>query len=53
MAAWLKYERRCGRNGERDAKCRHLLRMNLQASGERDAEKRRIAISTKWEIYIA
>jgi hypothetical protein len=26
---------------------------NLQAFGERDAEKRRTAMSTKWEIYIA
>jgi hypothetical protein len=30
-----------------------LLRKNLEAFGERDAEKRRTAISTIWETYIA
>ncbi len=30
-----------------------LLRKNLEAFGERDAEKRRAAISAIWETYIA
>ena len=30
-----------------------LLRKNLEAFGERDAEKQRTAISTIWETYIA
>jgi hypothetical protein len=30
-----------------------LLRKNLEAFGECDAEKRRKAISTIWETYIA
>jgi hypothetical protein len=29
-----------------------LVRKNLEAFGERDAEKRRTAISTIWETYI-
>jgi hypothetical protein len=30
-----------------------LLRNNLEAFGERDAEKRRTSISTIWETYMA
>jgi hypothetical protein len=30
-----------------------LLRKNLDAFGERDAEQRRTAISTIWETYVA
>ena len=30
-----------------------LLRKNLEAFGERDAEKRRPTTSTRWETYIA
>jgi hypothetical protein len=30
-----------------------FLRKNLEAFGERDAEKRRTAISSIWETYIA
>ena len=38
--------------GERDAKCRRSLKENLEAFGERDAQKRRVAISMIWETYI-
>jgi hypothetical protein len=49
MAAWLRYNRRYARNEERDATCRRFLEKEPGAFGERDAEKRRTAISSIWE----
>jgi hypothetical protein len=49
MAAWLRYKRRYSRNGDAMQTVGDSVRKNLEAFGERDAEKRRTAISTIWE----
>lgn len=50
-AAWLRYNPRNARNAQCDSK--RSLEKNVEAYGERDAGKRRTAISMMWETYIA
>jgi hypothetical protein len=49
MAAWLRYNGAMPVTENAMQSVDDLLRKNLKAFGERDAEKRRMAISTIWE----